>query len=453
MAGESGAGEANDNGGEGSSRAGAGVSTDSTEVSQTLGDVMRAPSATVPDVVVLDSMPEGLERPEPKLNPNEDLWLSTADGSPIIPLRVGQAPDIETFYVHKAVLLKSKYFERALCGNFSESTTQSMELVEEDPATFHFIVAFLYEGKYVPIKPASSVLIPDPDRSDPGTDTGADSESDDSTGSVASDASAVSRRRRDRRRRREERHWERARQKHPGRHHPSCRCPQCLTIPGPNCWHCQAPRAPPPPIVMPLHPGAVVMDRDLTARQDRRNPANRRRQPGPIPPPPPNADPNGNRRIQGEDLNTWLIAYELHIDVYILANKFLLDDFKQEIARVTIDMLETAGFDAAVPEVLFLCQKLYDGLPENDPLLRMVFARVGFLQPWRKAPEETRDFFRDHSETVGLLLRETTARREDESRSLPSMERPAFPQPLEPIGGPYRGPGYYPHYRNPAPRW
>jgi hypothetical protein len=40
---------------------------------------MREPSTTVPDVVVLDSMPEGLERKE-TLDPKEDLWLSTVDG-------------------------------------------------------------------------------------------------------------------------------------------------------------------------------------------------------------------------------------------------------------------------------------------------------------------------------------------------------------------------------------
>lgn len=46
-------------------------------------------------------------------------------------------------------------------------------------------------------------------------------------------------------------------------------------------------------------------------------------------------------------------------------------------------MLESAGTDAAVPQVLFLCKRLWEGLPESDPLLKMVFARVGFLQPWR----------------------------------------------------------------------
>jgi hypothetical protein len=114
--------------------------------------------------------------------------------------------------------------------------------------------------------------------------------------------------------------------------------------------------------------------------------------------------------------------------VYILANKFLLDGFKKEIARAAIDMLETAGSDAAVVEVLYLCRKLYDGLPESDPLLKMVFARVGFLQPWRRAERETSEFLVGNPEIAPLLLREMAARREDDvnGRALPSMVRPWY---------------------------
>lgn len=49
----------------------------------TLDDVMRAPSKT-PDVVVLDQIPEGLDTRE-VLDPQEDLWLTTADGLVISP--------------------------------------------------------------------------------------------------------------------------------------------------------------------------------------------------------------------------------------------------------------------------------------------------------------------------------------------------------------------------------
>ncbi|KAK0731601.1 hypothetical protein B0H67DRAFT_79742 [Lasiosphaeris hirsuta] len=375
---------------------------------------------------------------------------------------------METFYVHKHILLKSEYFEKALCGEFKECHTQSVDLPEENPAIFHFLIAYLYEEKYNPLKPISSVLVPDQDKGkgkDGGQETGAESDSDDSVDSYGSDISAVSRRRRERRRRREERHWERMRQKRPGVHRPNCGCPQCLSTSGPPCWHCQAPRAPPPPAPMPHHPGVVVIERDIhTGRPERprRPPRRRHGMPAPppmTPPPPPGGNwatgtgPDGSSaRISGEDLRTWLLAYELNIDVYILANKFLLEGFKAEIARAAIDMLETAGADAAVPKVLFLCHKLYEGLPENDPLLKMIFARVGFLQPWRQAPDETQDFLVAHPEIAPLLLKEMASRREEDfnGRALPSMERPWFPPAMDPVS-PYRAAHYHP-YRGP-PRW
>lgn len=136
-------------------------------------------------------------------------------------------------------------------------------------------------------------------------------------------------------------------------------------------------------------------------------------------------------RIKGEDMSTWLMAYELNLDVYICANKFLLDDFKEKIARVAIDMLETAGSDAAHVKVLRLCRKLYDGVSDNDPLLKMVLARIGFLQStlWKGAPEETNRFLVENPELAVLILRETVTRREDDyhGRTLPSMERPWLP--------------------------
>ncbi|KAK4215977.1 hypothetical protein QBC37DRAFT_105433 [Rhypophila decipiens] len=452
---------------------------------ETLNDVMRAPSVNLPAPVQLKGLHESNRKEE--LDPKEDLWLTTSDGrysSPVIPLRVGAAPaHVETFYVHKHILLKSRYFERAFRpGGFRESDSQSMDLPEEDPAIFHFLVAFLYEGKYEPTKSVASALVEDGDKGkgkDMGAETGADSDSDDSAGSYLSDISAVSRRRREVRRRREDRHWERMRQKHPGQHRPNCNCPQCLSSAGPPCWHCQAPRAAPPPVPIP-HPGVVVIDRDMHTRPVRpRRPPRRRHGQGPgdhvppppnlTPPPPPGAagnnhtppDPNGGGRITGQDLRTWLLIYELNIDVYIMANKFLLDDFKREIARKAIDMLETAGSDAAVPKVLFMCRKLYEGLPEDDNLLKMIFARVGFLQPWRKAPAETQDFLMAHPEIAALLLREMAARREEDfgGRTLPSMERGWFPPPsMDPMMSPYRpgagvgAPHHYHPYRG-GHRW
>lgn len=55
------------------------TSSSSRSRDRTLDDVMRGPSATLPGVVVLESMPEGLSRKE-VLDPKQDLWLSTVDG-------------------------------------------------------------------------------------------------------------------------------------------------------------------------------------------------------------------------------------------------------------------------------------------------------------------------------------------------------------------------------------
>ena len=76
--------------------------------------------------------------------------------SAIIPIRVG--PTAELFNVHKDVLTKSEYFSKALDGDFKEAENQAIDLPEEDPAIFSFVVAYLYEGKFIPIKPIASVL-------------------------------------------------------------------------------------------------------------------------------------------------------------------------------------------------------------------------------------------------------------------------------------------------------
>lgn len=133
--------------------------------------------------------------------------------------------------------------------------------------------------------------------------------------------------------------------------------------------------------------------------------------------------------------------------MYICANKYLLDGFKEKIARVTIDMLETAGTDAAQIEVLQLCQKLYEGVSDHDSFLKMVFARVGFLQStlWRKAPAETSSFLIENPEVAALVLKETAMRGEEDWRSgMPSMERNRHAPPTPPV--------YYhpvPHPRGP----
>lgn len=65
----------------GTSRGGASYSTNNAVSSErmTLGDVMRGPSTNAPEVVVLNTTHEEKNRND-ALNPQEDLWLSSADG-------------------------------------------------------------------------------------------------------------------------------------------------------------------------------------------------------------------------------------------------------------------------------------------------------------------------------------------------------------------------------------
>ena len=67
-----------------------------------------------------------------------------------------------------------------------------------------------------------------------------------------------------------------------------------------------------------------------------------------------------------------------------------------------------------------------------DPLLRKVFARVGFLQArlWKQFPEETQIFFGENPDLAILIMKEMVQRREmDKHDSLPPMDRPIPPPP------------------------
>lgn len=325
-----------------------------------------------------------------------------------------------------------------------EASTQTLDLPEEDPAIFHFVVAYLYENKYIPTKALSTVLVLDEDkgkgREGELNNSSLDSDSDSSSSSALSDSSARSRQRRERHRRRTEREAERLRQKHPGMHRPQCSCPTCIVSLQP-CFSCGFTPRVPRPIVLPP-PAPVIPPPGVRSHRHRHRGPDGRVLPQDASPP-PTSTPYDAARIKGEDMRTWLIAYAFNLDVYICANKFLLDGFKQKVARVTIDMLETAGSDAATIEVLELCTKLYDGVSNNDALLKMVFARVGFLQTtlWRKAPLETNNFLIENPEVAALVLKEMAIRGEGDLRSgMPSMERNFMPRP--PVMT-----GMHPHYR------
>lgn len=129
-----------------------------------------------------------------------------------------------------------------------------------------------------------------------------------------------------------------------------------------------------------------------------------------------------------EDLRSWLMAYELSVDVYICADRYLMDEFKKCVAKAIEDQLETAGMDAAEPRVLHCCKKLHDALPENDVLLRKVFARVGFMLPRLRKDfqPETQNFWMENPEVNWAIMKETMERREqDYSDQLPAMD--SFP--------------------------
>lgn len=67
-------------------------------------------------------------------------------------------PHAETFYVHRDIITKVEYFRKALDGPFKEAEEQAIDLPEEDPTIFSFVVAFMYESRYQPIKPLAFAL-------------------------------------------------------------------------------------------------------------------------------------------------------------------------------------------------------------------------------------------------------------------------------------------------------
>lgn len=76
--------------------------------------------------------------------------------SPIIHVRVG--PSAETFPIHKAILMKYDSFSAAIDGKFREAVDGVIDLPEEDPDIFCFVVAWLYEEKFVPIRSMGAAL-------------------------------------------------------------------------------------------------------------------------------------------------------------------------------------------------------------------------------------------------------------------------------------------------------
>jgi hypothetical protein len=137
-------------------------------------------------------------------------------------------------------------------------------------------------------------------------------------------------------------------------------------------------------------------------------------------------------RMSSEDTQTWGLAYTLSVDVYICAERYLMKDFKNCIAAYIINNFEIAGLEAALPSVLQSCKTLSLGLSLNDPLLKKIFARVGFLQArlWKNFPEETSVFFAENPGIAVLLMKEMMERKqEDVKDDLPAMERSIYSSP------------------------
>ncbi|TAQ90460.1 hypothetical protein B7494_g1182 [Chlorociboria aeruginascens] len=401
---------------------------------RSLDAAMRAPSTISPDVIVLDFVEEDVKAKE-VANPKKDLWLSSVDGrhqSPIIPIRVG--PNAELFQVHRDILTKSEYFRKALYGEFREAEDQAIDLPEEDPAIFSFVVAFLYEEKYVPIKPIATVLVAEPDKGkgreksdEPGgsSDDGTDgvSGSDDRyifpailekctvnipVPGVAEEETTG----RDARTEPGSKDKERS----PGGIDPIAIVQRALSS------------------LLDLLAGIVAEHEDHHHPEIGHNPHQARRRPS------RNnialVEPAQEDRMSIEDLRTWCLAYSLSVDVYVCAERYLMQDFKSCISACIINNFEIAGLDAAQPSVLASCKTLLAGVSTMDPLLKKVFARVGFLQArlWKKFPEETSAFFMENPELATLIMKEMAERREEEKKDdLPAMERaiPLSPGPRE----------------------
>lgn len=241
-------------------------------------------------------------------------------------------------------------------------------------------------------------------------------------------------RRRQNRRRRQERAWEQRLRKEPGRHRPDCNCDTCNTgVMGPPCWNCGIPTRRPPP--RPRWYNNVPPPPQQMVPPPRRD---RDRRGGPPRPDIVVLEEPVIERMSQEDLRTWCLTYMLSVDVYVCAERYLMQDFKSAIAVWIIDNFEIAGMDAAHPSVLQSCKTLHNGVSLMDPLLKKVFARVGFLQArlWRDYKEETEIFFTENPELAALIMREMMERREEELKNdLPAMDRPALSpfSPQDPI--------------------
>ncbi|KAL8670566.1 MAG: hypothetical protein Q9168_004904 [Polycauliona sp. 1 TL-2023] len=66
----------------------------------------------------------------------------------IVTVRVSTGEAAEQWKIHQSLLTsRSPFFAAAMNGSFKEATTNTIELVEDDPAAFRYLVRWLYTGK------------------------------------------------------------------------------------------------------------------------------------------------------------------------------------------------------------------------------------------------------------------------------------------------------------------
>ncbi|KAL9032508.1 MAG: hypothetical protein Q9180_006459 [Flavoplaca navasiana] len=69
-------------------------------------------------------------------------------GTQVVTVNVGSGGDAESWIIHKRLLTHhSPFFAAALKGNFAESATNTVSLVEDDPDAFKLFVQWLYSGE------------------------------------------------------------------------------------------------------------------------------------------------------------------------------------------------------------------------------------------------------------------------------------------------------------------
>ena len=140
-----------------------------------------------------------------------------------------------------------------------------------------------------------------------------------------------------------QRAYEQSLRKEPGRHRLGCLCHACtIETMGPPCWSCGASRNPPPP--RPRHypgpPGPVIIGRNGYPRPQQPRPRDRERRRGARPPGEPvtpTEDAAPEERMSQEDIRTWSLAYSLSIDVYVCAERYLMQDFKAAISSFVVN--------------------------------------------------------------------------------------------------------------------